>query len=151
MIIRIIKILFVIALIVSVIFLGGAYLLPDNQYYERKLVIETDPVAVFSKLKTPDMIENISPGIFSSEQFSFQVDSLSEYNAIQYHIKEGPNEIIKAGFFLQEQDEGTELTWFMRLDSLSFPYERWKGFFTIVLKKKSFINNDEKITNEIMK
>lgn len=125
--------------------------MPDNQYYERNFVISADPVAVFTKLKSPEIIRKISPGIFSSEQFSFHVDSLEEFSTIHYCIKENQKAIINAGFILDRKNNGTEMTWFMRLDTLSFPYERWKGFFTIVMKKKSFINSDEKIINEIMK
>jgi len=151
MLARIFKILFVIGLLISVIYLGGAYLLPDNQYYERSFVLKTDPVAVYSKLKDPVMIRKISPGVFSSKHFSFHIDSLREFGTIYYCIKESQEEIINAGFLIEGQKNGTNLTWFMRLDSLGYPYERWKGFFTVVLKKESFINSDHKIINEIMK
>ncbi|MFW5820039.1 MAG: hypothetical protein ACOCWA_02020 [Bacteroidota bacterium] len=143
---RIIKILLVSILLILVIFLGGAFLLPDKQYFTETRIINTDPVAVYTNLKDTARLEGILNEVLSGHSVNIVLAEQNEFTEILYTVfVDEKKESMDAGFILNEEDNGTEITAYIRIDSLKYPIERWKGFFIPIIYKKPVI----KILNKL--
>jgi len=151
---KIIKLSLTISLVLIIIGLGGAWLLPSKQYYSRQKEVRMDKVAVFEKLKNPDYFDIPSffvPGKDTASVF-LMVDTLIPYSSLKYKMKISDNDkLLITGFNLDETENGTKITWFIESDSLSFPIERWTGFYFISMKKGSINAGIEELSKEISK
>lgn len=143
---KIFKITLVIVLLFSVIFLGGAFLLPDKQYFTETRTIKTDPVAVFSKIENPAILENIGNEIMPGQILDIEIKGKKKFSEINYIIFSNKmQDPVTAGFVLKEEEDGTKITGYIRIDSLQYPVERWKGFFIPFLYRKNFIEIIDKL------
>lgn len=151
---KIIKLSLTIIVVLIILGLGGAWLLPSNQYYSRQKEINMDRVAVFEKLKNPEYFN--MPSFFvpgnDTASVTIQVDTLIPYSTLRYKMRISDNDkLLKTGFNLDETESGTKITWFIESDSLSFPIERWVGFYFISIKKGSINSGIEELSKEISK
>lgn len=143
---NIFRIILVIILLFSIIFLGGAFLLPDKQYFTETRIIKTDPVAVFSIIENPEILATIGEEIFSKQQLDIEIEEKIEYTEIRYLINSDKiSDPLNAGFVLNEDNEGTELTAYIGIDSLQYPLGRWKGFFIPFIHRKNFTEIIDKL------
>jgi hypothetical protein len=51
----------------------------------------------------------------------------------------------KGGFIIEKEEQDTRLTWFYLVDSLEFPFNRWKGFFDARVLEEQMENNLKKL------
>lgn len=104
--------------------------LPSQQYYAATITIKSDPVAVYSKLNQPPLLELLHPNEIIAKDDSIKITFSEEFSTIHYnYISSNPTKSFIGGFNLEKEDQGTKVTWFFMKDSLSFPLNRWKGFF----------------------
>ncbi|MFW5645070.1 MAG: hypothetical protein ACOCZL_04085 [Bacteroidota bacterium] len=145
------RIVLVIILLVSIIFLGGAFLLPDKQFFTETRIIKTDPVAVFSVLEEPSFLETLVGEFISASQLEIEIEEKIAYAEISYIVSlESMRNPILAGFALNEKNEGTEFIAYIRIDSLQYPFERWKGFFIPFIHRKDFIKIIDKLERNLV-
>ncbi len=143
---KVFRIILVILLLFSIIFLGGAFLLPDKQYFTETRIIKTDPVAVFSIIEDTTILESIAKEVFSNQQVHIEIQEKIEYSEISYLIIfDTMRDSLNAGFVLNEDNEGTELTAYLRIDSLQYPFERWKGYLIPFIHRKNFMDIIDKL------
>jgi hypothetical protein len=130
------KIFSVILALLSVIYYGGAFLLPSQQYINEKTEVTADPVAVYSKLKNVASLNAALNKAFG-KNLLLSVKDTSLFKEIHYEVldirKEKP---IYSGYYLQENNDGTGLLWYLKLDSLDYPNGRWEGFLTTFLYRE---------------
>ncbi|MBE0655352.1 MAG: hypothetical protein IH594_16240 [Bacteroidales bacterium] len=131
--------------------MGGACLLPEKQYFTEIAKIPADRVAAYSKLKEAGDLR-----IFSDEKAENTIElSVSDtilYDEIHYEIQmEGKPRPLKAGYYIHENNEGTELLWYLELDSLRYPHQRWEGFLAPFIYRNKIRQVFVKLEKDISK
>ena len=58
---------------------------------------------------------------------------------------------VEAAFILNGENEGTEITAYIKVDSLNYPYGRWRGFFIPIIYKNSATNFINRLETVIMR
>jgi len=127
---KIIKISLAILFLLLILFFGGAIILPSQQQYATILNIKSDPVAVYSKLSQLSLLKFVSPYELSDSEDSIIITLDEKYESIHYsYLSSNQLKSYKGGFNFEKENQGTKITWFFIKDSLSFPLNRWRGFF----------------------
>jgi hypothetical protein len=127
---KILKISFSILFLLAILFFGGAIILPPQQEYVTILNLKSDPVAVYSKLSQLSLLKMVSPYELSESEDSIIITRDEEYKSIHYsYLSSNQHKSYKGGFNIEKENQGTKVTWFFMKDSLSFPLNRWRGFF----------------------
>ena len=84
--------------------------------------------------------------MFSIKQLNIEIEEKIEYSEIRYVIfSDKMPDSLGAGFVLNEDNVGTQLTAYLRIDSLQYPLERWKGFLIPFLHRKNFMEIIDKL------
>jgi hypothetical protein len=125
--------------------------LPGKQSFFKGISIQTDPVAVFSKLSEVSLIESVYDGDNYRMDDSISIISAEKYKSVEYKVhSKGMIPIYRGGFEIQKGDETTRVIWYYRLDSLSYPVDRWKGLYESVLLKRMYNQNTQQLKNRII-
>lgn len=147
---KFLKIIALVGIISTIIYYGGASLLPDKQYFTEQTVVAMDPVAAYDKLISTSHI-NTSKNKDKSKHLLLSVSDTSQYYEIHYKITFPDQEKkLNSGYFLKPVKNGTELLWYLELDSLSYPQGRWEGFLAPVLYRTKIRERFKKLEENLL-
>jgi len=170
------KIIGVIVFALLLILLVGGLLLPKKIYFEETRVIHSDPVAAFGQVNDLHYWEKWLPwfemdpktsitytGPETGEGATFHWDGpvsgrgdltileSEPYERVHYAIDFYEQGASEGGFYFEPVEMGTEVSWYMQMDSLSYPFERWMGMLMPMMMKKDFQQGLENIDKVLTK
>lgn len=153
---RVLKWLFVVALVLVLIVIGGGYLLPRNVHVERSALLQADAGKIFPYINNLRSFHEWSPWAERDPNmkldFSGPVEGVGakmSWSSEKSDVGSGTQEIIeslanervataldfgemgksKASFELLPQESGTKVTWALDAELPANPIARWFGLF----------------------
>ena len=152
----------IILAIIGLLFVIPAYL-PTEVTSSETVFLKSDPVTIFKAINRPENWMKWSAWFESDPELSVYYCGPKEgvgaemhwkgpvsgegkvkivksvpYKKIQYQLYFYENILTRGIFLIHPKENGTELEWQMKLDSLSYPFERWKGAILPLTIKTDF-------------
>ncbi len=160
--------------LVLIFFIVGIFL-PKSTYFEESKVIATDPVAAFTQVNDLHNWENWSPwsemdpdvkitytGPEEGEGSSYSWDGpvtgkgtltilkSVPYKNVHFELEFDGQGKSEGGFNFEGVSGGTKVIWYMEMDDLKYPMQRWFGLMMPAMMRKDFRHGLDNIQKVLM-